>query len=126
MVSDIQVFSKINNLYNNTTQQSHNAHFYGTYRQNNHASAESFLPMFLTLTNKGGLNKFLDYTLNMPNTSSDNVSSNSRVIKDLIGYQNVFNLNSESSKDLNSPSIFFKNRLLLDEGDKNPNLFFLK
>jgi hypothetical protein len=123
MASDIQVFSKMNNLYNNTTQQSHNAHFYGTFRQNNHASAESFLPMFLTLTNKKGINKFLEYTLNM---AGDDASNTPGVIKNLINFQSVFNLSSEKNKELNSPSLFFKNRLLLNEYNKNPNLFFLK
>jgi hypothetical protein len=64
-INDSQVFKKINNLYNNTKLINNKSYSYGTVRQHNHASLDSFLPSFLTLVDKKGLNKFCEYSLNV-------------------------------------------------------------
>jgi hypothetical protein len=62
--NDNLVFSKINNLYlsNNTLNQ--DSYQYGSARQHNYSSLNSFLPSFSTLVDTNSFKKFFDYTLN--------------------------------------------------------------
>jgi heme/copper-type cytochrome/quinol oxidase subunit 2 len=68
--SDLQVFSKINNLYNNASALGSNSYFYGTRRQHNHAALDSFLPTFSTLVDKKGVDRFCSYSLNYTESRS--------------------------------------------------------
>jgi hypothetical protein len=62
--NDNLIFSKINNLYlsNNTINQ--DTYQYGSTRQHNYSSLNSFLPSFSTLVDTNSFKKFFDYTLN--------------------------------------------------------------
>jgi hypothetical protein len=62
--NDNLIFSKINNLYlsNNTINQ--DTYQYGSTRQHNYSSLNSFLPSFSTLVDTKSFKKFFDYSLN--------------------------------------------------------------
>jgi heme/copper-type cytochrome/quinol oxidase subunit 2 len=89
--NDSQVFDKINNLYNNSTYMGNNSYFYGTKRQHNHVSLDSFLPSFSTLVDKKGLDKFCSYSLNHTETRSQE-----KPVEKLINMVNIYNNNFES------------------------------
>ena len=68
--NDNLVFSKINNLYlsNNTLNQ--DTYQYGSARQHNYSSLNSFLPAFSTLVDNNSFKKFFEYSLNTTSTNS--------------------------------------------------------
>merc|ERR1711976_66393 len=70
LTNDNLMFSKINNLYlsNNTINQ--DSYQYGSTRQHNYSSLNSFLPSFSTLVDNNSFKKFFEYSLNT--SSSDN------------------------------------------------------
>jgi hypothetical protein len=98
--SDSQVFTKINNLYNNTNSLNNNSYFYGTLRQHNHSSLDSFLPSFSTLVDKKGLDKFCEYSLNHVRSRSQEKS-----LEKLINLVNIHNNNFEKKLNVNGDSI---------------------
>lgn len=123
---DVQVFSKINNIYANSSYSSQNDHFYGNPRQHNHASLDSFLPAFSTLVNKKGLEKFLSYSLNSACLLDYNKSgSSSAFFKENFYDQPISNGNSEDALDINGDRIL-KVDNILKKSFLNSNLFFSK
>jgi hypothetical protein len=99
-LSDSQVFAKINNLYNNTSLIDNKSYSYGSLRQHNHASLNSFLPSFVTLVDKTGLDKFCEYSLNV---SENQISG--RVLSDLLNITSIHNNNIESKVNVNGQNI---------------------
>jgi hypothetical protein len=88
--NDNLVFSKINNLYlsNNTINQ--DTYQYGSARQHNYSSLNSFLPAFSTLVDNNSFKKFFDYSLNTPVNESSVILNN-----------NFFNNQKESYSNSN-------------------------
>jgi hypothetical protein len=88
--NDNLVFSKINNLYlsNNTINQ--DTYQYGSARQHNYSSLNSFLPAFSTLVDNNSFKKFFDYSLNTSVNESSVILNN-----------NFFNNQKESYSNSN-------------------------
>lgn len=115
-----QVFTKINNLYNNSNALGHNAYFYGTRRQHDHSSLESFLPSFSTLVDKNGLDKFYEYTLH-------NKKPNEKPLQNFanqLAMTTVFNHSEEKKSFVNGSSMLTFIRVLSQVGRQtDPYLF---
>jgi hypothetical protein len=105
--NDSQVFTKVNNLYNNTALLDNNSYFYGTRRQHNHAPLDSFLPTFTTLVDKKGLDRFCSYSLNHVKSRSQEKS-----LEKLINFVNIHNNNFESKTNINGSNIMTMQTLL--------------
>jgi hypothetical protein len=114
-LNDSQVFSKINNLYNNPSPSNNNSYSYGTARQHNHTSLSSFLPSFTTLVDKKGLDKFCEYSLN-----KNKEQSYEKSLKKFFNQVSNTNLNFEKKNALNLTNVMntqsFLNNLNLNKG----------
>jgi hypothetical protein len=98
-LSESQVFTKINNLYNNTNTLDNKTYSYGTIRQHNHASVDSFLPSFLTMVDKKGLDKFCEYSLNI---TKNKISE--KVLSRILNIAPIYNNNTEDKFNVNGLS----------------------
>lgn len=71
VASSNSTFSKISNLYLCGPEIINDASSnYGSYRQHTLSSADSLLPSYSTLVDKGGIGKFYSYTLGIQGTQS--------------------------------------------------------
>jgi hypothetical protein len=126
VVNDSQVFTRVNNLYNNQTLLNNNAYFYGTQRQHNHSALGSFLPSFSTLLDNKGLDKFYAYTLNI---SKEKLSSTT---KNVINLHSLHNNNTEDKASINLNELLTNQSILSSALDKSNtknlhlNSFFFK
>ena len=118
MTNDNQVFNKINNLYvsNNTINQ--DSYQYGSTRQHNFSSLNSFLPFFSSLVDNKSFKIFFDYSLNTKSSKS-NVSLNNNFFNNVTSTDNTNTPNTISAlvNELNSNqegnfNYFFKKFLL--------------
>ena len=106
-------YNRINSLYLNTSKFN-DSYSYGTFRQHNYTSLNSNLPMFESLLDNKGVNKFVNFTLNsnyqiMKNTfntlSSKSISQlkpvsfNSLNSTSLSNLKNLTNLKTSSSSN---------------------------
>merc|ERR1711976_262222 len=113
--NDSSAFSKIHRLSkissNNINQDSYQ---YGSTRQHNYSSLNSFLPSFSTLVDNNSFKKFFEYSLNT--SSSDN-----KVIMN----NNFFNKNTDT---LNTQNNNMENVILnySNSDSKYANYFFTK
>jgi hypothetical protein len=96
--NDNLVFSKINNLYLTSNTLNQDAYQYGSTRQHNYSSLNSFLPSFSTLVDTNSFKKFFSYTLNTKPTQSNLTNSN-----------NFFNMHTE---EISQPTKSSTNNLL--------------
>jgi hypothetical protein len=87
LVNDNLVFSKINNLYLSHNTLNQDTYQYGSNRQHNYSSLNSFLPSFSTLVDTTSFKQFFDYSLN-----TKSIHNNST-----LNY-NFFNKNKEESQ----------------------------
>jgi len=99
VINDSQVFSKINNLYNDVNTINNSSYSYGTNRQHNHASLNSFLPSFTTMVDKKGLDKFCEYSLN----TTKNYSLEKSLTR-LLNFTHLHNNNFERKSEVNGSS----------------------
>jgi hypothetical protein len=97
-------------LSNNTLNQ--DSYQYGSTRQHNYSSLNSFLPSFSTLVDTNSFKKFFSYTLNT-STLQPNLTSNS----------NFFNMHTDS---VSNPSRSLTNNLLNFTNTSYSTSFFKK
>merc|ERR1711976_580255 len=116
-LNDSQVFNKINNLYNNTSTLDNNDYSYGTVRQHNHASLDSFLPSFSTMVDNKGLNKFCEYSLNI---TKNEVSE--KLLSKLLNISTIYHANIENKNLINGSNIVTLQSLLNSRKLSNPYL----
>jgi hypothetical protein len=64
LINDNLVFTKINNLYLSSNTINHDSYQYGSPRQHNYSSLNSFLPSFSTLVDTKSFKLFFNYSLN--------------------------------------------------------------
>ena len=108
--NDNLIFSKINNLYlsNNTINQ--DSYQYGSPRQHNYSSLNSFLPSFSTLVDTNSFKTFFNYSLNTQKKATSTISntnffskhndelfsSNKSSVNSLVGFVAPFGVNSST------------------------------
>merc|ERR1712028_264819 len=73
--NDNLVFSKINNLYLSNNSINQDSYQYGSARQHNHSSLNSFLPAFSTLVDNNSFKNFFDNKKENYNDSANNLES---------------------------------------------------
>jgi len=118
--NDNLVFSKINNLYLSNNAINQDSYQYGSARQHNYSSLNSFLPSFSTLVDTNSFKKFFDYTLNTPSNHSS-LPTNS----------NFFNSHTDSISTPTKSSVnklvnFTNDNLVLNAGNSNYSTHFFK
>ena len=123
ITNDSQVFTKINNLYNDLFTVNNSSYSYGSDRQHNHASLDSFLPSFTTMVDSKGLSKFCDYSLN----TKRNYFFEKSLTK-LLSFTNLYNSNFERKSGVDGSNALVVQGLLLESSKNNNYLdsFFLK
>merc|ERR1712054_271520 len=72
------VLNKINNLYLSSNTLNNSSYQYGSNRQHNYSSLNSFLPSFSTLVDNNSFKKFYNYSLNV-NHKPKNVFLNNKI-----------------------------------------------
>merc|ERR1711871_659004 len=118
--NDNLIFAKINNLYLSSNTVNQDAYQYGSARQHNYSSLNSFLPSFSTLVDTNSFKKFFDYTLNTPSGHSNLPTSG-----------NFFNSHTDSismpTKSSTNKLINFTNdNLVLGDSNSNYSTHFFK
>jgi hypothetical protein len=73
--NDNLVFTKINNLYLTNGNINQDSYQYGSARQHNYSSLNSFLPSFSTLVDTKSFKKFFDYSLNTTFTKNNDTNN---------------------------------------------------
>jgi hypothetical protein len=96
--NDNLIFSKINNLYLSNSALNQNSYQYGSARQHNYSSLNSFLPSFSTLVDTNSFKKFFTYTLNTAPSHSN-----------LIYNSNFFNIHTD---EISNPTKSSTNKIL--------------
>jgi hypothetical protein len=76
LYNDNLVLSKINNLYLSGNTLNNSSYQYGSNRQHNYSSLNSFLPSFNALVDNNSFKKFFNYSLNTNTKQSDIALSN--------------------------------------------------
>merc|ERR1712054_535323 len=71
LYNDNLVLSKINNLYLSSNTLNNSSYQYGSNRQHNYSSLNSFLPSFNALVDNNSFKKFFNYSLNTSTKRSD-------------------------------------------------------
>lgn len=108
-------YNKINSMYLNTSKFN-DSYSYGTFRQHNYTSLNSNLNGFESLLDNKGVNKLLNFTLNLNYNKSKNTFNKDFIKHSYLANTNVFNsLNSMSLlyiKNLSSFSSSFKDKSL--------------
>ena len=90
-------YNKINNMYLNTSKFN-DSYSYGTFRQHNYTSLNANLPLFESLLENKGVNKFINFTLN----------SNSKILKNAfssLSSKSIYQLKPVSFNSLNATSL---------------------
>lgn len=124
---DAQIFTKINNLYNNSNSLNNDSYFYGTKRQHNHASLDSFLPSFSSLVDMKGLDKFCSYSLNHTKSRSQE-----KPIEKLINVVNIHNNHFESKTNVGGSNAITMQTMLasaasnISENELHTDAFFFR
>ena len=121
--NDNLVFSKINNLYlsNNTLNQ--DTYQYGSARQHNYSSLNSFLPAFSTLVDNNSFKKFFDYSLNTSGNDSSVIFNNNFFNNQKESYDNssknldntiMTHVDNSQGLEVNGYSNYFLKKFLVD------------
>jgi hypothetical protein len=94
LTNDNLMFTKINNLYlsNNTINQ--DSYQYGSNRQHNYSSLNSFLPSFSTLVDTKSFNRFFQYPSNTQQQK-----------KNIVSHTNFFNKYGDQTFSSNKSSV---------------------
>ena len=114
--NDNLVFSKINNLYLSNNSINQDSYQYGSARQHNHSSLNSFLPAFSTLVDNNSFKKFFDYSLN------------TSLPKSHVGLNNNFfdNKKENYNDSANNLESVVMNHVSMSESNNYSNYFFKK
>jgi hypothetical protein len=94
-------FKRLNNLYLNQSFINNNSYAYGTKRQHNFVSPNSFLFSFSTLLDKNSFLKFFNYSLNVAGQGESNFFSKTTP------YSTIFNQGGEQNNKVTGLSKHF-------------------
>jgi hypothetical protein len=109
-------YRKIYNLYLNPNNLNNDSSSYGTLRQINFSSANSTLPMFTTLVDKKGFNKFFEYSLNYE-------SQNGKILERSNKFTISSRQNNELLPNINSQFLLPLNNLILNTGSSESSIY---
>jgi hypothetical protein len=116
--NDNLIFSKINNLYLSSNTVNQDSYQYGSPRQHNYSSLNSFLPSFSTLVDTNSFKTFFNYSLNTQKKKTT-IASNTNFFnkhEDMLFSANKSSVNNlvslTASLDTDYSTYFFKKFLI--------------